>query len=120
MAKILMVDDEEAVLRSLAALLATDGHQVTSEMNGNRAIEILKSEQFDLLLTDLRMYPLDGMELMKFVRSEYPSMPVVVISAYGADNTVEKAKDLGCVAYVKKPFRIQEVLNAVKNAVADK
>lgn len=100
MANILMVDDEEAVLKSLSMLLESDGHKVTAEPDSGKAVDLIKNEEFDLLVTDIRMYPVDGMDLMKLAKTIRPEMPIVVISAYTSDDIVAQAKAHGCVAYL--------------------
>ena len=119
MARILIVDDEESILRSIAALLATDGHEVVAKCDGKQAIACLRSETIDLLVTDIRMSPVDGMQLMEIAHKEKPDLPMIVISAYGADSTEAEGFARGCVAYLKKPFKIQECLDAVRNALGD-
>lgn len=117
MARILLVDDEGSVLRSLDVLLRTEGHEVVSVNDGIEALKRLEDKAFDLLITDLRMAPIDGIEVLKRAREKSPSMPLIVISAYTSDQVVQRCMALGCRAYIKKPFRIQEVIDAVRQAV---
>lgn len=119
MAKILLVDDEEPVLRTVGMLFRSEGHEVIPVRESEQAAEILKSspEKFDVLLTDIRMAPIDGMEIIRLARKVRPDMSIVVISAYCSEKTIKQAMELGCTTYVKKPFRTEEVLNAVRNAL---
>lgn len=119
MAKILLVDDEESVLRTVGMLFRSEGHEVVPVRESEKAAEILKNspESFDVLLTDIRMAPIDGMEIIRLARKVRPQMSIVVISAYCSEKTVKQAMALGCTTYVKKPFKMDEVLNAVRYAL---
>ena len=121
MATILLVDDESSVLQTVRMLLTSEKHEVIPVTEGAKALELINSDmEFDILITDLRMTPVDGMEILKATHLKRPNMPVIVISAYCSSDTVSRALALGCATYIKKPFRIDEVLTAVREAVADK
>jgi two-component system, NtrC family, response regulator PilR len=118
MARILLVDDEESVLRTVGMLFRSEGHEVVPVRESEKAAEIIRSpEKFDLLLTDIRMSPIDGMEIIRLARETRPGMQIVVISAYCSEKTVKQAMQLGCTSYVKKPFKTDEVLGAVRGAL---
>lgn len=120
MAKILLVDDEEIVLKSVGALLEGEGHTVTGRQSVPEALEAMESTVFDLLITDIRMAPVDGMELIRIVHQKTPGFPIIVISAYTSDKIMEKGYKMGCRAYLPKPFRIEDVLSAVDEALSGK
>jgi DNA-binding NtrC family response regulator len=120
MAKILVVDDESSVLQSMGVLLGSEGHEVVPVRDSGKAAELLRTEDYDLLMTDIRMSPVDGMELIKIAHEKNPAMPSIVISAYGSESTEKMALGLGCAAYLQKPFKIQEVLAAVRQALQKK
>jgi len=115
MAKILLVDDEISILQSVGMLLKTEGHDVSAMKDSVQAAETLKSTAFDLLVTDIRMPELDGMQLIKIAHSKNPPIPSIVISAYGSASTEQESHDIGCATYIQKPFRIEQVLEAVRN-----
>ena len=117
--RILIVDDEETVLQSLDILLTSEGHDIIKAINSEKAVDLIKDGGFDLLITDIRMTPVDGMDLMKLARKVQPDMPSIVISAFSSDKTIQQSYDLGCIAYLRKPFRIQEVLVAVNKALGE-
>lgn len=100
-------------------LLRDAGHRVVPCQEGADAVTLLKKERFDLLITDILMAPIDGMELLEFATNACPGMPLLVISAYSSEPAVERSRMLGCTAYIRKPFRIQEVLDAVANALTN-
>jgi DNA-binding NtrC family response regulator len=118
MARILLVDDEASVLQTLNMLLKSDGHEVIAHADAESALASLKEDEtFDLLATDIRMSPMDGISLIEVSRELRPEMPIVVISAYCSQKTIDETMSLGCKAYVKKPFKIQEVLEAIRGAL---
>lgn len=117
MARVLVVDDEETVLQSLEILLTSEGHEIVRVRQSEKAVPLITDEHFDLLITDIRMTPIDGMELIKLARDTHPDMPSIVISAYSSEKTMAQSFDLGCIAYIRKPFKIQEVLVAVNKAL---
>ena len=104
MSRILLVDDEQAILQSLSLLLKSEGHETTTITQGEMAKEALETDSFDLMITDIRMSPIDGMELLKIAQEYNPGMPSIVVSAYSSDEASDKAFELGCKAYIKKPF----------------
>jgi DNA-binding NtrC family response regulator len=118
MARILLVDDEESVLRTVGMLFRAEGHEVVPIREGQKALELIKSaEPFDVLLADIRMEPVDGMQVIKLTHELRPKLPIVVISAYCSERTVRQAMSLGCTTYVKKPFKTEEVLEAVRKVL---
>lgn len=118
MAKALIVDDEESVLHTVGLLLKSEGHEVTATKDGAAAETLLKQEKFDLLITDIRMAPVDGMRLLQTAHSLSPVVPTIVISAYSSEAVRQQSYSLGCVSYITKPFRIQDVIAAVNKALA--
>ena len=117
MAKILLIDDEVAVLHTIGILLRSEGHSVVTISESVKAVDLVKAGDYDLIVTDIRMSPVDGMEILKLAHDTQPSKPAIVVSAYAADATVQQCTGLGCVAYIKKPFKVQEVQDAVKKAL---
>ncbi|MBN1268605.1 MAG: response regulator [Kiritimatiellae bacterium] len=115
MARILVIDDEEDVLETLRVLLKSEGHKVLPVREGLAAIELIQSlESIDLMVVDLRMAPVDGMELIRVAHQVRPQMGIVVVSAYLDEANIKRVVDLGCKVYVKKPFDVNEVLDAVR------
>lgn len=115
MAKILIIDDDQAVVNSVGILLRGEGHEVISEVNPERAAAHIKGARLDLIITDIKMAPMDGMELIKMARKIQPSAPIIVISAFTSEETIKLSHILGCKTYIKKPFRVEQVLDAVSS-----
>ena len=117
MARILLVDDEPSILNVLSTLLKQEGHDAVPVRGGEKAMDSLKTDHFDLMISDIRMVPVDGMELLKFARREKPSMAVIMLTAYGSVETAVEAMKEGAFDYVTKPFKVDELLITVERAL---
>ena len=122
MAKILVIDDDEGVRRSIGKVLVRAGHEVFEAPDGKVALTVLKDEPPDLVICDLFMPEMDGVEVLRELRRDYPDLPVVAISggAYqGKVQLLDVAKGLGAVAVLKKPFQLQELLGVVNDLLGE-
>jgi len=117
MAKILIVDDEPGILDFLRNMFHADGYEVVIALNGGEAIESVKNETVDLVITDLRMPEMDGMEVLRELKKLKPSIPVIILTAYASDETAIEAKKLGAFTYIAKPFNVAGLLGIVKRAL---
>jgi DNA-binding NtrC family response regulator len=109
MAKILIVDDQEMMRDSLAATLAREGHEVVAANDGPLALTRLSANKFDLMISDLKMPKMTGIELLQEAKKVRPEMPVVLMTAYAAVNTAVEAMKLGAYDYIQKPFDGDEI-----------
>src|SRR5690606_26546569 len=115
--QILIADDEPNLRRVLGAQLSRDGHEVHLVEDGAQALECLKENHIDLLITDLRMPGIDGMQLLRHAVELEPGLPVVMITAHGTvDNAVEALKT-GAFDYITKPFDQEELRVIVQKAL---
>src|SRR6188474_2204945 len=115
--QILVVDDEANLRRVLSAQLARDGYEVHTAEDGEAALAFLKEHHIDMVITDLRMPKVDGMDLLRAALRDDPSRPVVMMTAHGTiDNAVEALKT-GAFDYITKPFDQNEVRNVVRKAL---
>ncbi len=103
MGRILVVDDEEGVRSFLAECLELDGHQIEEAADGQQALERLRSRGFDLVLTDLRMPGMDGMQLLEKVQAEQPEVEFIVLTAHGNIESAVQAMKLGAFDFIQKP-----------------
>ncbi len=104
MASILVVDDEEGVRTFLVDALETEGHEVQSAANGQKALEEVKKRSFHVVITDLKMPGIDGMEVVRTLRAEQPEVQVVVLSAHGTVTSAVEAMKLGAFDFLQKPI----------------
>jgi DNA-binding NtrC family response regulator len=117
LALILVVDDEPGIRKMLEVALRAEGHRVVALENPRRALEIAATEPFDLLVTDLSMPEMDGVELLARVREIAPDIPSIVITAYGSKETAIEAMRNGAVNYLEKPFDVEEMRLHVNHAL---
>jgi len=117
MAKILIADDDPTILSLLNKILLTKGYEVKLAEHGGVAEKLLKSESFDLLISDIKMEPVDGMQLLKSTRQLRPHVGVIMLTAYATVTTAVEAMKEGAFDYIPKPFKIDELLATVKRAL---
>ncbi len=118
--RILVVDDEEIVRRSIHACLEEDGRDVVAVDDGYQAIEKIKDEEWDLALVDLKMPGIDGIEVLKTVGKLKPHIPVIIITAYATVENAVEAMKAGAVDYIVKPFTPDELRIRVSKALEKK
>lgn len=114
---ILVVDDEKNYLVVLDALLSEEGYEVTTADSGVKALEILKESDLDLVLTDLKMPLMDGIELLENIKKINPDLPVIMMTAYGTIDTAIEAMKKGAYDYVTKPFQNEELKLNIRKAI---
>nr|MBN2276471.1 response regulator [candidate division Zixibacteria bacterium] len=112
----LVVDDEQIVLDSIRKLLKRDNYEVFTALSVAAALEQLKEHKIDVILTDLMMPEIDGLEFMEMVRKDHPYLPVVMITGYATINTALQATQLGAFDYIAKPFSKKELLGVLQRA----
>ena len=117
MARVLLVDDEESMLCVLTTLLKAKGFDVLSAPTSEEAHAIIRAEELDLMISDIRMSPIDGMKLLTWARAERPEMSVIMLTAYGTVKTAIEAMKLGAFDYVTKPFKVDELLITIQRAL---
>ena len=116
MFKILVFDDDKSLRRILEFNLSEEGFEVSTAEDGVSALEALKAAEFDLLLTDIQMPGLDGMELLRKVKAQYPQTEVIMITAFGTIESAVEAMRGGAVDYLTKPVdldRLRKILGHV-------
>ena len=118
MAKILIIDDDPRISVLLRHLLRLNGLESASAESGRQALVLLKQNAFDLIITDLRMQNMNGMELLREVQTLEPFIPVIMVTAYASDETAIESVNLGVFDYLPKPYKGDELIDAVKRALA--
>lgn len=110
---ILVADDEQNIRSTISHALHIEGYDVVTAVDGQDTLLQLRAAEFDLLLLDLRMPGMDGMEVLRQVVELYPNVPVVIITAYGTVETAVEAVKLGAVDFIQKPFSPKEIRTLV-------
>jgi DNA-binding NtrC family response regulator len=117
MARILIVDDELNILDTISNLLESEGHETVTVLGGQQAVDLIENDTFDLMISDIMMKPINGMELLRLAHDVRPDMAVIMLTAYGQVDTAVEAMELGAFEYVAKPFKIDKLLDAVAGAL---
>lgn len=112
--RILIVDDEKDILRALEFVLSREGYSVATATSGEEAIELLKKEEYDLILTDLKMPGMDGMEVLEKSLQLRPSTAVIIMTAYATVESAVQAMRMGASDYIVKPFINEDVKLRIK------
>jgi DNA-binding NtrC family response regulator len=115
--KVLVVDDEAGMRKSLAIMLRRDGYAVTEAAGGKEAQDQLGREVFDLVVADLNMDDLNGLEVLRHVRQTSPDVEVILMTGYGTIEAAVEAMKLGAFDFITKPFKTEEILLRARNAV---
>ncbi len=115
--RILVVDDEESIREFLEIMLKKEGYEVTLAEDGARAKEMMTKRTFDMVISDLQMPNMNGLELLKFVKDTAPDTVFMMITAFGTTETAVEAMKVGAYDYITKPFKIDEVRLNINNAL---
>ena len=120
MEKILIVDDEKSILDLLNMVFKKQGYSVKNALSAEKAIELLEEDDFDLVLTDVKLPKKSGMDILKYTREKEPQIPVVMITAYGTIKQAVEAFKAGAVDYVLKPFDVEELKIIVEKGLKER
>ncbi|MBS1128614.1 MAG: response regulator HsfA [Nitrospirae bacterium] len=116
-AKLLIIDDERVALKNLEHVMKKEGYEVTATQSGPNALKLLEEQQFDVVLTDLKMEKVDGLQVLKRCRELYPDTEVIMITGFATLQSAVDAMKHGAFYYIAKPFKLDEVRKVVKEAV---
>ncbi|HNQ85508.1 MAG TPA: sigma-54 dependent transcriptional regulator [Deltaproteobacteria bacterium] len=117
MKKILVVDDEIGIRQSLKKILEKEGYEVLTASNGEEAFKVIRSDAVDLLISDIRMAGMDGLELLKVCKSVSPYTEVIMITGYASVDTAVDSMKQGAYDYITKPFKKADIVKAVQKAI---
>ncbi|HHP7234756.1 MAG TPA: sigma-54-dependent transcriptional regulator [Desulfobacterales bacterium] len=118
METILIVDDEKNYPRILGAVLEEEGFEIQTANSGKEALEILEASDVDLVLTDMKMPSMDGIELLEKIKTKDPELPVIMMTAYGTVDKAVEAMQKGAYSYILKPFDNERLILYVNKAIA--
>jgi len=113
MKEILVIDDDVMILSSINRQLKGEGLNLDLEENPVSALEKLNSKKYDLVICDMRMKPITGDEVLKKIKSDYPGLPVIVLTGYVDDKVMENVKKIGCDEFIIKPVRKKDLINII-------
>ena len=109
MAKLLIIDDEKSIIDLLSVVFKKEGYSVSAALSARKALSLIDEQDFDLILSDIKLPQMSGMDVLKYVKKNKPFVPVVMITAYGTIKQAVEAFKLGAVDYIVKPFDIDEL-----------
>src|SRR3989304_6310653 len=117
MSRVLVIDDEKNLLEFLNIMLSQEGYDVAVACGGKEAIDILKNNAFDVVVTDIKMPRIGGLEALKFIKENSPDTMVVMITAFASHETAVEAMKAGAYDYVTKPFNNDQIKLVIKKAI---
>ena len=115
--KALVIDDEQIVLDSVSKILTDENYQVDVSLSGRKGLEDAIRNDYDIVLTDIRMPDIGGMRVLRDLKRAKPSLPVVIITGYATIRSAVQAMKLGAADYIEKPFTPDQLLKAVASAL---
>jgi DNA-binding NtrC family response regulator len=115
--RILLIDDEAIALSNLSHVLEREGYDVTACKDGESGLAEMQSTEFDLVLTDIRMPGIDGMDVLRHIRESTPDVPVIMITGHASLDSAVDAMKAGAYHYIAKPFRLDEAREVVRSAL---
>ncbi len=118
--KILVVDDDEEIRILCKTVLTREGYQVTTVPSGSQALSIMENERFEIVMTDLKMPVMDGLDLLKAVKKKHVGTDVIMLTAYGSIESAVESMQTGAYDYITKPFDIQEMVLLVKKCIQNR
>jgi two-component system nitrogen regulation response regulator NtrX len=117
MAKILLVDDESNIIKTLSAILQDENHIVYSGKDGQEALDFLRKNDVDVIILDVWLPDMDGIEILGRIKSSHPDVAVIMISGHGSIDIAVKSTKMGAFDFLEKPPSMERVLTAVNNAL---
>lgn len=114
---ILVIDDDDQLRISFCKLLREENYSVMGAASGEAGVDMVKQQSLDLVILDMRLPGMDGMETFTQIKKMDPKLPVIIVTAYGTTETAIEATKMGAYDYVLKPFEIPEMLNLITQAI---
>jgi DNA-binding response OmpR family regulator len=118
--KVLMVDDEEDFVKTLAERMKMRDLESDVALNGEQALQLVQDDVPDVMVLDLKMPGVDGMEVLRRVRETYPKVQVVILTGHGSEKDEAEARRLGAYAYLRKPVEIEVLIKTLRSAYKHK
>ncbi len=116
--RLLVVDDQVGVRRLISEVLMDEGYIVEQAATGREALERIKQKNYQLVLLDVKMPEMDGLETLREMRKIKPAVPVVLLTAYGESEIMKKAEQMGVQHFINKPFDLEELRFTVQRVLA--
>ncbi|MBI5549948.1 MAG: response regulator [Desulfobacterales bacterium] len=118
--RLLLIDDEKGFVATLAKRLARRNIQATQAYSGREGIQALRRQDFDVVVLDLKMEDMDGLEVLKIIKIMAPEMPVIMLSGHASDEAAQTGIKAGAFDYLTKPYDLKELLDKIAAALGPK
>jgi DNA-binding NtrC family response regulator len=118
--KVLLVDDEKGYLNVLSNRLSRRSIHATKAFSGAQAIQVLRKNDFDVVVLDLKMEGMDGIEVLKIMKKMAPELPVIILTGHGSQTAAKEGVSFGAFDYLTKPCEFMELIDKIKQAHHDK
>ena len=116
---VLVVDDEDALRMVLSSELSSSGYDVATASDGDEAITVIQNKKFDLVLLDIKMPKVDGFEVLKFVKKNFPSMKVIMLTGFADLKNAIESKKHGAEDFVSKPYDLVDLLTTIERVLSE-
>ena len=117
---LLYIEDDTEILENVSFLLSRFVKKVYTAIDGEEALNVYAEQKPDILVTDINIPKISGLEVAERIRKENKKIPIIIISAYTDDEQLKKAKEIGVSTYVKKPFTLSDLKDAITKAINEK
>jgi len=115
--RVLVIDDEQIILDSVKKILAAENYDVDTSISSRQGLEVALNNEYDVVLTDIRMPEIGGMRILRDIKRKKPSLPVIIITGYATVKSAVQTMQLGATNYIEKPFTPEILTNAVNTAL---
>lgn len=113
-AHVLVVEDDELIRAIFVDIIKSKGYSVLEASNGQEALKILSTRPINIIVTDMKMPVMDGMQLLRQVKKSYPDVPLIVITGFDSEYREQDAMAAGADAYITKPFKVEDVASSLQ------
>ena len=113
-AKLLIVDDEDDLRELLSQVLAGTGYQIQTAADGEEALALLAKESFDVVLLDIQMPKVDGIQVLKYLKKDKPEVRAIVLTGYADLRNAMEAREFGARDFISKPYKLEDVLSTIE------
>jgi|WetSurMetagenome_2_1015567.scaffolds.fasta_scaffold286254_2 CheY-like chemotaxis protein len=117
--KILAVDDDKTLLQLLSNELMNEGYKIALAYDGTEAVDILAKEMFDLIILDIKMPKMNGLDTLKYIKDHYPKTKVIMLTAYADIANALESKRLGADGFIDKPYDLIELLTTINRILTE-
>lgn len=118
--KVLVIDDDPAILETLGLALSVQNFEVTQANNGMAGVDAARQAKFGLVITDMKMPGMSGLETLAALKQIDPTLPVIVVTGFASGRTESECKNLGAFEFIRKPFALEELFSSIDRALKGK